>query len=79
MIVVETYASKKKLLQTSCYSYTQDLGAADIRQKYSHFVKLMKIEEESKKSSEADVCDSQGLGDQEEAPVPVRPSLIEVQ
>lgn len=56
----------------------QALGATDIRQKYSHYVKCMKTAEISRKSPAANVIDTQGQGGQEEATVPVRPSLLEV-
>lgn len=64
-----------------CQSTIEDFhnfGAADIRQRYSHFVKHMKTEEASQSSSEADVCDSQGQDDHMKATVSVRPSLMEL-
>lgn len=69
---------KEKVTQISCYCFIQNFGAADIRQRYSHFVKHMKTEEASQSSSEADVCDSQGQDDHMKATVSVRPSLMEV-
>lgn len=56
-----------------------NLGAMDIKHKYSHFVEHLKVGDATRmKLTETEECSSQEQGDQEEDTVRVRPSLIEL-